>query len=367
MSRRFADIQRNLFERARERRNPFSHTDPEEAAAIVGSLVSSEPVAWVQAFEEAARPHEERAAAAATSGDERTERHETALAYGYLRLARYPAPSSPAKRAAYRRSQEWYLRLQRWSDPPLERVRIPWSGRPDEGEAIVADLRVPRGIAAVPPPVVVLWGGIDSFKEERRPEPFLARGIATLAIDMPGVGDAPLAGSTDAERMWDPIFDWLARREGVDGDRVAVLGSSTGGYWAAKLAHTHRERIVAAVDHGGPCHHAFAREWIERAELGEYPFELAETLASAFGRVTKEEWIDYAPSLSLLDQGLLELRCAPLLLVNGTEDTVFPIADHLLLLGHGEPKSARLFPGGHMGDGDTARVIADWLSERLQP
>jgi len=365
VSRPFADVQRNLLERARERRNPFSHTDPGEAAAIVGSIASTEPVPWVHAFEAAARPHEDRANAAAASGDELTERRETALAYGYLRTARYPAPNSPAKREAYRRSQEWYLRLERWSDPPLERVRIPFNGRPGEGRAIVADLRVPRGDVARPP-VLVLWGGIDSFKEERRPEPFLARGIATLAIDMPGVADAPLAGSFDAERMWDPIFDWLARREDVNGHRVAVLGNSTGGYWAAKLAHTHRERIVAAADHGGPCHHAFAREWIERAEVGEYPFELAETLASAFGRATMDEWITYAPSLSLLDQGILELPCAPLLLVNGTEDTVFPIADHLLLLGHGEPKSARFFPGGHMGDGDTARVIADWLSWRLQ-
>lgn len=363
MSRPFADVQRNLLERARERRNPFSHTDPGEAAAIVGSLASTEPVPWVHAFEAAARPHEDRANAAAASGDELTERRETALAYGYLRTARYPAPNSPAKREAYRRSQEWYLRLERWSDPPLERVRIPFNGRPGEGDAIVADLRVPRGVAR--PPVVVLWGGIDSFKEERRPEPLLARGIAALAIDMPGTADAPLAGSEDAERMWDPIFDWLATRPDLDGARVAVLGNSTGGYWAAKLAHTHRERIAAAVDHGGPSHFAFERDWIERSASGEYPFELAETLASAFGRVTTEEWIAFAPRLSLLRQGILQLPCAPLLLVNGTEDTVFPIADHLLLLGHGEPKSARFFPGGHMGDGDTARVIADWLSWRL--
>ena len=363
MSRPFAEVQRNLLERARERRNPFAQTDPAEAVRLVETLSGTGPEVWAEAFGAAARAHEARALAAAASGDLAAERRETGLAYGYHRVARYPAPNTPARRAAYPRSQEWYLRLARWADPPLERLRIPFHGKAGEGDAIVADLRVPRGVAR--PPVVVLWGGIDSFKEERRPGPLLARGVAALAIDMPGTGDAPLAGSEDAERMWDPIFDWLATRPELDGARVAVLGNSTGGYWAAKLAHTHRERIAAAVDHGGPSHFAFERDWIERSASGEYPFELAETLASAFGRATREEWIACAPRLSLLRQGLLDRPCAPLLLVNGVDDSVFPIADHELLLRHGDPKSVRFFPGGHMGDGDTATTIADWLAARL--
>ncbi|MDO8562851.1 MAG: alpha/beta hydrolase [Candidatus Limnocylindria bacterium] len=365
MRRSFADVRHALLERARERRNPFGRADGTEAATVLRSLTSTDAETWARAFAEVALTHEDRANAAAGAGDLDAERRETALAYGFLRVARYPAPTSPAKREAYRRSQDWYLRLARWSDPPLQRLRIPFHGKAGEGDAIVGDLRVPRGRAARPP-VVVLWGGIDSFKEERRPESLLARGLATLAIDMPGTADAPIAGSEDAERMWDPIFDWLATRPELDGARVAVLGNSTGGYWAAKLAHTHRERIAAAVDHGGPSHFAFEREWIERSASGEYPFELAETLAAAFGRATAEEWIAYAPRLSLLRQGLLDRPCAPLLLVDGVDDSVFPIADHELLLRHGDPKSARFFPGGHMGDGDTATTIAERLLAMLR-
>ena len=365
MGRSFALVRRALVERARARRNPFGHIDPDEAVAVLDSLASPDPEAWAAGFSARGTAHGERARSAAAAHDEAGERRETGLAYGFHRVARYPAPTTPAKREAYRRSQEWYLRLARWAERPLERVRIPFAGRPGEGDAIVADLRLPGG--ATRPPVLVLWGGIDSFKEERRPEPFLARGFATCAIDMPGTGDAPIAGSPDAGRMWDPLFDWLASRADLDGRRVAVLGSSTGGYWAAKLAHTHRERIVAAVDHGGPCHLAFEREWIVRAEEGEYPFALAETLAAAFGGATAEDWLALAPRLSLLAQGLLDRPCAPLLLVHGVDDTVFPLADHELLLRHGAPKSARFFPGGHMGDGDTATVIADWLRWRMDP
>jgi hypothetical protein len=148
------------------------------------------------------------------------------------------------------------------------------------------------------PPVVVLWGGIDAFKEERPSEPYLAAGLAPLAIDMPGVADAPLAGSQDAERLWDAVFDYVAKRPDLDASRVGIHGGSTGGYWATKVAHTHRHRLRAAVNQGGPAHFAFQKDWIVKAQRGEYPFELAETLACAFGRSTAEDWIEYAPKLS---------------------------------------------------------------------
>ncbi len=342
-------VQGLLLDRARNSRNPFNQTDPVEAVRLVSSLEDTSDESWALVFGEAGEAH--------------AVRGEFALAYGCYRVARYPAPNSAAKYPAYRRSQELYLRLAEAFDPPLERVRIPFRGRPGDGEAVAGYLRVPR--TTLPPPPVVLWGGIDAFKEERRAEPYLARGLATLAIDMPGTGDAPIPGSGDAERMWDPIFAWLEGLAGVNGRRVAVVGGSTGGYWAAKLAHTHRDRIAAAVDHGGPVHHAFTREWIERSEQGEYPFALAETLASAFGRTTRDEWIAYAPRLSLLRQGILGRPCAPLLVVHGVGDSVFPIADPQLLLEHGDPKWARFFAGGHMGGPGADAMIADWVAARL--
>jgi esterase FrsA len=216
-------------------------------------------------------------------------------------------------------------------------------------------------------PIVVLWGGIDSFKEERRDEPFLDAGCATMMIDMPGVGDAPLAGSEDAERQWDAVFDWIGTRPDLDGGRVGVLGGSTGGYWATKVAHTHRDRIRAAINQGGPAHHAFEADWIAQAQRGEYPFELAETLACAFGRATYDEWVEYAPRLSLVRQGVLDQPCAPLLLINGLKDSVFPIADMYVLLEHGSPKDIRVFPSGHMGwSADTQRIMIEWMMAHLR-
>ncbi|MBU6422756.1 MAG: alpha/beta hydrolase [Chloroflexota bacterium] len=343
--RPFAEARDILVARARTPRTPFRWADPAVVESVLDRLGTLDAEAWCAAWSDIAAEHE------------KAERWD--LAYEHYRIARYPTIRCAAQREAYRRSQECYLRLPH--DPPIDRVRLPFRG----GGTVVGDLRLPRG--AERPPVVVLWGGIDSYKEERHTDAYLRAGFATFAMDMPGTGDAPIAGSEDAERLWDDVLDGLAARADVDGQRVVLVGNSTGGYWAAKLAHTHRERLVAAVDHGGPAHYAFAREWIERAERGEYPFALAETLARAFGGASENEWVERAPRLSLLDLGILDRPCAPLLLVNGTEDSVFPIRDMYLLLEHGGPKSARFYPGGHMGPHAADGAIVAWVRSRFAP
>ena len=357
------EVKRELLERARENRNPFLYTIFGEVRPVIERLRSVERESWAEAFGALAEPHEERAANAEAKGDVETARREYLIAYDCYHVARYPAPNSPGKVAAYGRSQELFLKAARYFDPPLERIEMPFRGRAGEGKASIGLLRKPQGISR--PPVVVVWGGIDAFKEERSSEAYLRAGLAPLAVDMPGVADAPLSGSEDAERLWDAIFDYIASRPDLGNDRIGIHGGSTGGYWATKVAHTHAGRLRAAVNQGGPAHFAFQKEWILKAQRGEYPFELAETLACAFDRSTAEEWIEYAPRLSLLDQKILDRPCAPLLCVNGTDDSVFPIDDMHLLLEHGNPKTARFYQAGHMGGGSAQGAIIEWLKERL--
>jgi hypothetical protein len=357
------EVRAELLCRARENRNPFLFTIYDEVAPVISGLRSLDRDDWAQVFGALAAPYEEKAAKAEAAGDRHSAMKYYTVAYDYYHVARYPTPNSPAKLKAYRKSQENFVKAARYLDPPLERVEMPFQGRPGEGEISVGYLSKPKNVEK--PPVLVLWGGIDAFKEERRVEPFLRAAIATLTIDMPGVADAPLAGSEDAERLWNAVFDWIESRPDVDSGRKAILGGSTGGYWATKVAHTHRERLRAAVNQGGPAHFAFKEDWIFKAQRGEYPFELAETLACAFGRETAEEWVAFCPRLSLLDQGVLDRPSAPLLCVNGVDDTVFPIADMYLLLAHGNPKEARFFPGGHMGGSAATGAIVEWLRKQL--
>jgi len=362
--RPMAEVKKELLGRAKENRNPFLYTIFSEVAPVIEGLRSVEREDWARAFGALAVTHEEQAANAEALGDAAVARKHYLIAYDYYHVARYPAPNSPGKLAAYRKSQENYLKAARYFDPSIERVEMPFRGRPGEGTVSVGLLRKPKTVDR--PAVVIIWGGIDAFKEERPTEPYLRAGCATLCIDMPGVADAPLAGSENGERLWDAVLDWIDQRADLDSRRVGIVGGSTGGYWATKVAHTHRERIRAAVNQGGPAHYAFTEEWIVKAQGGEYPFELAETLACAFGRSTAEEWVEYSPRLSLLHQEVLTRPCAPLLCVNGVNDSVFPIADMYLLLEHGSPKTARFFPGGHMGGAGAQPAILAWLQENLR-
>jgi hypothetical protein len=360
--RPYEEAKENMLERAR--RGTFEFTEYDVVKGVFDQLTTLDKDAWAAAFMAVARPYEERAQAAEARGDTAAAQQDYLRAYAYYRLGRYPTTNSPGKRESYLKSVDCYLKAARWFDPPLERVEIPFAGRPGEGDRIIGYYRHPKAPGRTP--ILVAWGGIDGYKEDRRAEPYLARGIAVLALDNAGVGQAPIKGADDAERMWDTIFDWVAARAGVDAARMAIMGNSTGGYWAAKLAHIRRDRIRCAVNHGGCSHFTFTPEWIEKAQHGEYAYELAETLSYAFLRGTFEDWVEQSPKLSLVDQGVLDQPCSPLLLVNGTKDSIFPIEDMYLLFEHGDPKVGFFPPVGHMGNTPrTPGVILDWVSAQL--
>jgi len=84
---------------------------------------------------------------------------------------------------------------------------------------------------------------------------------------------------------------------------------------------------------------------------GKYPFALLPPLQVKFGYETVEHMLqDAEQRFSLLYAGILDMPCAPLLITNGMDDSIFPIEDSLLALQHGKAKEARFFPGrGHMG------------------
>lgn len=214
----------------------------------------------------------------------------------------------------------------------------------------------------------MMWAGIDSWKEETYAAggPLRERGFATLHVDMPGVGQSPVFAGLDAERQWDPVFAWLADSD-LDASRVAAFGMSFGGYWAMKLAHTHRDRLAAAVNWGGGVHITFQPDWQAKSRTASsYLMDLMAARARIFGRTTFEDYVARCPGLSLLDQGVLDRPSASLLLVNGIDDLQNSPEDIWLSLRHGDPKTARLFPGGHMGTGPVAETVADWLTARLR-
>ena len=79
-----------------------------------------------------------------------------------------------------------------------------------------------------------------------------------------------------------------------------------------------------------------------------------------------------APALSLKALGLLDQPSAPILGVNGKPDDQAPVQDIYLLMEHGSPKEARIYPQGrHMGrtpdrpEQEIWEMIATWLKDKL--
>ncbi len=104
----------------------------------------------------------------------------------------------------------------------------------------------------------------------------------------------------------------------------------------------------------------------KKQDEGEYPFEFFETISYAFGLSGYDESVEYSPKLSLLKQGILDNPSAPLLLVNGIHDSIYPIEDNYLLFEHGDPKCARFYDVGHMGViRDTFQTILKWIYKEL--
>lgn len=343
-------------------RMPFPRQAHREVYDTIQALPGLDGANWAATWAVPADRHERAAEQAESAGNRDAALAERLLAYQYNFYGRYPSPNHPDKLERYRRAVANFLRAAPLLDPPVDVIRLPF-----ERSELVCYLRRPHGIDR--PPVVFASAGIDTWKEEMvtRVDQYLEQGLAVVATDMPGTGQSPVLGGTDAERQYTPIFEWLRASADLAGDRVVMVGASFGGYWATKLAHTHRQYLRGAVSWGGGAHYMYQRDWVEKSRHSDtYLMELPETRARMLGAASFEDYAERIARLSLLDQGILDRPCAPMLLVNGKQDTQCPIADLYILLEHGDPKTARVFEGGHMAPGPrTIATIARWVGEQL--
>lgn len=305
----------------------------------------------------------------AQKGGRHTEAQELLeKATGLYFMGRFPCPNHPAKQRCAKAERETYHALSQYWTEPIERVEVPFQGREGEGSSVPVLIRRPQGQEK--PSVVIMWGGVDACKEQMTAacNALLAKGVATVAMDNAGTGESPVRGVVDADRQFLAVMDWVGTQSDWRSSRVGLLGRSFGGYWATKLAHLFPDRIAGAVNWGGGAHHMFQPEWIAASRYPDsYLMELVETRSLMLGALNDEEYIAFFKRLSLLDQGLLDQPCAPLLLVNGKEDRQCPVADIHLLTEHGSPKTVRFFPGGHMGlTPQTLPTIVNWLAAQVQ-
>jgi esterase FrsA len=281
----------------------------------------------------------EHGEAAERAGDARQAEKAFLESSFWFFLARFPHILNAAGAAAYRRHNEAYMRAARHFAHAVERISFKFDG----GEA-PGLLRLPSD-AIRPVPLALLMGGIDVWKSDleihRLAERLLARGVATLAIDIPGTGECPVPVSAAGERPALAALVHIRSDVRFDPARIGAYGLSFGGHFAAKLAIV-EPGLRAVVQNGGPIHYAF-----DAANLRALPFGARAALARIVqidpaGDPTVFE--TKLASLSLSAQGLLPARVhAPLLSIDGAQDELVPIRDLRYLEEQGVRQDALVF------------------------
>lgn len=349
------------------------------------AAVFADPDNYAAPFFPVAEKLYEQGNAAEQSGDLDAARDFFLRCAAVYRIARFPINRSPATHKAWERGLDAYLRVSPLLDPPNLPVEIKHShalasAGESTSDVIHAFVRIPKGEQPAGGwPVVLFICGLDAYRTDHSAYPggklqcHLEAGRALVVVDIPGTADSPAAREDpeSPDRLWSSVLDWITSQDhgyAFDASRVAAIGISTGGYYAMRIAHTHADRLVGVVAQGGGSHHMFEPEWIRAMNHMEYPFALSNAIAYKFGFDDVDKFIASEPQkrFSLLETGILDRPSTRLLLINGMEDSIFPIEDSMLLLTRGSVKEARFIPGrGHMGFPEGQDFIAEWMTKLM--
>lgn len=222
---------------------------------------------------------EERAQAAEKSNDTPLASSLYLRAAALYRIARFPFPRSPKQKEAWTLNKAAYVKGAGLLSGKFEDVQIPHTHRIEgEGDTIPIYMRLPAHASVTNPvPCIIQIFGLDGYRTEMTHEStkHLARGWGSIGVEIPGTGDCPASriDPTSPDRLWSSLLDWMDGREELDKERRVAWGLSTGGYYAMRIAHTHKERLTGVVSQGGGCHRMFEQEWLDKVDHLEYPFE----------------------------------------------------------------------------------------------
>ncbi len=198
--------------------------------------------------------------------------------------------------------------------PKGEVVHVPYEGKHLYAYFIRAPYHTPKQ------PVLIAFGGLDSFKDElwfMVGRGALQRGISVLLVDGPGQGGTlrrlGIPTRFDYEVPVGACIDWLGTRTDVDMNRIAVSGSSLGGYYAAR-AGAKEPRLAACIAHGA--------QWDVGSRMRERDDDhmLASHLRWVFGSTSMKDVWEVSKAFKL--EGALDSMKCPFLICHGGHDVL---------------------------------------------
>jgi len=301
------------------------------------------------------------------------EKYARAAAY-YITAERMQSRDFAPRKAMYATMLDTMERYYACSDLHASRVEFSY-----EGSQLSAVFIPGQGEGRRP--CMIFCNGLDSTKEMvvlTLRDRFAKRGISTLVIDQPGVGEAlRLNGLTavyDTERWASAAFDYLETRSDVDPKRIGMMGWSMGGYYAPR-ALSYEPRFAIGAVWGGN------HDWggLQKARLkreGDMPVpHYWDHVMWVWGQKHLESFMALMEKVNL--NGHLENIRVPFLVTHGGNDRQIPLKyaeqsyDQAINSPDRELKVFSEREGGieHCGADNMEPVqsyIGDWLAERFE-
>lgn len=302
------------------------------------------PGHWTYEFVATADKEFDRGLVAVSEGDTVTAQEAFYNASTYYQIGKFPfirTDDYPYYLYSYSRSMDAYERAGAYFPVPLEVVEVEY-----ESGVVRGYLHLVADSLDAPAPLVIVSGGIDTFKVEHYMliKELNEAGMSALVADLPGIGESNYVDSNPTQNIVYSLFlDALSNDERVDPDKIGLWASSWGGNAAARSAFT-EERFAAIVSHCGPVHQALDLVSILETSpdtnpvdvIAGFPPVLLDVAADRVGLTSPlqdDEIVEFGSRLqtySLVEQGFVggaSLATVPLLVINTSSDPISPPAD----------------------------------------
>lgn len=341
-----------------------------DKVAVAGG--TPDDAAWHDAWAWLAGVLERRADTGLASGSKETASENLYLSSLYHTISEhFIPPSDPLRMASYAEVLRTFERARALSAWQVERVAVPY-----EGTSLPAYF-MPGRQGTARKPAVIFVCGLDTTKELsylRVRQHLAERGMHCLAIDTPGIGEAlryqKLYTRHDYEVPVRAAVDYLKSRSDVDGERIAIIGSSLGGYYVSRAA-AYEPRLKAAVAWGAiyDYHAVWKRRMEGKGTVAAPRFQLM----FITGTDTLEKAVAAVEQFKVQPFGA-RIQC-PFLLVHGAEDqqVLTPDAEAMFAAIGSKDKELMMCTGENGGPAHcqfdnhlpAMQYIGDWLRKKL--
>jgi pimeloyl-ACP methyl ester carboxylesterase len=231
---RFSDPNMDLFFLGALGWAPAGGISVGEAFEVSSRIEDGNAASWASAFEALGENLALQAERWRERGEIRSAGETDLRAFSCYRLAwQFVAPGARFL-ALFGTSQVLFERAMEELALPVERFAVPHGGACLPGHFF-------RATDADAPTILVI-GGADTCHEDRflsQGRYYLDRGYNVALVDLPGQGATAADGlfwEPETEKPVGAVIDVLMERFGVDTSRLALLGMSLGGYFAARAA-----------------------------------------------------------------------------------------------------------------------------------